>query len=181
MYKLLYKSEQFPVTKRPSTVMPEPGGPGGPLAPPIFCISVNPISTGEGRLSPPITTGTPNVFHLPAALSTVQLTSIKVSRQSRIVLQKNATCLLFLLASNCCQSTYPSRRQCDSLDHEINSLKKQARKGFLPLSAMQEIGYFQNLKNFFGIFFEIFQIFLEDFFWRIFLIKLLKSAKLFEY
>ena len=48
--------------------MPEPGGPGGPLAPPIFCRSVNPIQTGEGRLSPPITTGPPNVFHLPAAL-----------------------------------------------------------------------------------------------------------------
>ena len=29
---------------------------------------VNPIPTGEGRLSPPITTGTPNVFHLPAPL-----------------------------------------------------------------------------------------------------------------
>ena len=50
------------------SVMPEPGGPGGPLAPPIFGRSVNPIPTGEGRLSPPITTGTPNVFHLPASL-----------------------------------------------------------------------------------------------------------------
>ena len=50
------------------TVVPEPGGPGGPLAPPIFGRSVNPIPTGEGRLSPPITTGTPNVFHLPASL-----------------------------------------------------------------------------------------------------------------
>ena len=46
-----------------------PGGPGGPLAPPpIFGRSVNPIPTGEGRLSPSITTGTPNVFHLPASL-----------------------------------------------------------------------------------------------------------------
>ena len=42
--------------------MPEPGGPGGPLAPPIFGRSVNPIPTGEGRLSPPIATDTPNVF-----------------------------------------------------------------------------------------------------------------------
>ena len=50
-------------------VMPEPGGPGGPLAPPIFGTSVNPIRTGEGRLSPPITTGPLNVFHLPASLS----------------------------------------------------------------------------------------------------------------
>ena len=49
-----------------TAVVPEPGGPGGPLAPPIFGRSVNP--TGEGRLSPPITTGTPNVFHLPALL-----------------------------------------------------------------------------------------------------------------
>ena len=49
-------------------VMPEPGGPGGPLAPSIFGRSVNPIPTGKGRLSPPITTGTPNDFHLPASL-----------------------------------------------------------------------------------------------------------------
>ena len=49
-------------------VVPEPGGLGGPLAPPIFGGSVNPIPTGEGILSPPITTGTPNVFHLPASL-----------------------------------------------------------------------------------------------------------------
>ena len=37
--------------------------------PPIFGRSVNPIPTGEGRLSPPITTGTPNDFHLPASLA----------------------------------------------------------------------------------------------------------------
>ena len=43
-------------------VMPEPGGPGGPLALPIFVRSVNPIRTGEARLSPPITTGTPKFF-----------------------------------------------------------------------------------------------------------------------
>ena len=48
--------------------MPEPGGPGGPLAPPIFGRSVNPIQTEEGRLSPPITTGTPKVFSLAASL-----------------------------------------------------------------------------------------------------------------
>ena len=40
--------------------MPELGGPGGP---PIFGRSVNPIPTGEGRLSPPITTApTPQCF-----------------------------------------------------------------------------------------------------------------------
>ena len=37
----------------------------------IFGRSVNPIPTREGRLSPPITTGTPNVFHLPASLRTL--------------------------------------------------------------------------------------------------------------
>ena len=41
--------------------MPEPER-GGALAPPIFDRSVNPISTGEGRLSPPITTGNPQCF-----------------------------------------------------------------------------------------------------------------------
>ena len=45
-----------------------PGVPGRPLASQIFDRSVNPIPTGEGRLSPHITTGTPNVFHLPASL-----------------------------------------------------------------------------------------------------------------
>ena len=51
------------------TVMPELGGPGGPLAPPMFCRSVNPILTWEGKLSQPITTGPSNVFHLPASLN----------------------------------------------------------------------------------------------------------------
>ena len=49
--------------------MLEPGGPGGPLAPKIFDRSVNPIPAREDRLSPPITTGTPNVFHLLASMS----------------------------------------------------------------------------------------------------------------
>jgi hypothetical protein len=62
------RREGTTIFDRLSAVMPEPGGPGGPLAPPIFGRSVNPIPTGEGRLSPPITTGTPNVFHLPASL-----------------------------------------------------------------------------------------------------------------
>ena len=48
--------------------MPEPGG---PLAPTIFGRSVNPIPTKEGRLPPPITTGTPNVFHLQASLDKI--------------------------------------------------------------------------------------------------------------
>ena len=44
--------------------MPEPEGPGqGATAPQ----SVNPIPTGKGRLSPPISAGPPNVFHLPAS------------------------------------------------------------------------------------------------------------------
>ena len=45
--------------------MPKLGGPGGPLVPRRL---VNPIPTRKGRLSPSITTGTPNVFHLPASL-----------------------------------------------------------------------------------------------------------------
>ena len=56
-------------------VMPEPEGPGGPLAPPIFGRSVNPIPTGEDRLSPSITTGTANVFHLPASLKMIRKSS----------------------------------------------------------------------------------------------------------
>jgi hypothetical protein len=49
-------------------VVPELGGPGGPLAPPIFGRSVNPIETGCGQIMPTITTGPPKVFHLPASL-----------------------------------------------------------------------------------------------------------------
>ena len=37
--------------QRTLSVMLEPRGPGGPLAPPIFVRSVNPIPTGESRLS----------------------------------------------------------------------------------------------------------------------------------
>ena len=46
-------------------------GPKGPVAHPIIGKSVNPIQTGEGRLSPPITTGAPKVFHLLAALESM--------------------------------------------------------------------------------------------------------------
>ena len=65
------------------SVVPEPGGPGGPLAPPIFCRSVNPIRTREGRLSPPITTGLPNVFHLPASLHLDRVFGQKFTRNAK--------------------------------------------------------------------------------------------------
>ena len=59
------------------------GGQGGHCLPPsIFGRSVNPITTGEGRLFPPITTGTPNVFHLPASLLFDVETTIGVIRSS---------------------------------------------------------------------------------------------------
>jgi hypothetical protein len=48
--------------------MPKLGGPGGPLVPRRL---VNPIPTGEGRLYPSITIGTPNVFHLTASLKSI--------------------------------------------------------------------------------------------------------------
>ena len=54
-------------------VVPEPGGPGGPLAPPIFGRSVNPIWTGEDRLSPPITTGPPPQCFSPSYSTGVNL------------------------------------------------------------------------------------------------------------
>ena len=69
------------------TVMPEPGGPGGPLAPPMFGRSVNPIPTGEGRLSPPITTGTPNVFHLPASLFRIEIDQLCLKKISGHLIQ----------------------------------------------------------------------------------------------
>ena len=42
----------------PLTVMPEPRGPEGPLAPPIFGRSVNPSPTRGGRFCTPFTTST---------------------------------------------------------------------------------------------------------------------------
>ena len=47
------------------------GARGATGLPPTFGRSINPILTGEGRLYPPITTGTPNVFHLPASLNKI--------------------------------------------------------------------------------------------------------------
>ena len=58
--------------------MPELGGPGGPLAPPIFGRSVNPIPTGGGQIMPTISTGPPKVFHLPASLKGISWMSKKV-------------------------------------------------------------------------------------------------------
>ena len=53
-------------------LMPELGGKGrGTTGLPISGRSVNPIPTGDEKLSPPITTGTPNFFHLPASLKCV--------------------------------------------------------------------------------------------------------------
>ena len=43
-------------------------GAGRAYAFPDFGRSVNPIPTMGGRLCPPFTCGTPNVFHLPASL-----------------------------------------------------------------------------------------------------------------
>ena len=45
-----------------TAVVPELGGPGGPLAPPIFGRSVNPIPTGGGQIMPTISTGPPQSF-----------------------------------------------------------------------------------------------------------------------
>ena len=57
------------IGKKLCPVMPEPGVPGVPLAPPpIFGRSVNPIPTEVGQIMPTITTGPPKVFHLPASL-----------------------------------------------------------------------------------------------------------------
>ena len=71
-------------------------------------------------------------------------------------------------------------------------LMKEAQKGFQPLSAIKEVEYFQNLRNFLknclGNFLEGFfgrkifgGFFWEDFFGRNSFFTLLKSTKLFEY
>ena len=50
-------------------VMPEPGGPGGPLAPPIFGSSVDPILTRGGQIMPTNYYKLPKNCHLPASLN----------------------------------------------------------------------------------------------------------------
>ena len=47
-----------------------PGGQGGPCPPPpqYLAYQLTRFQPGEGEIFPPITTGTPNVFHLPASL-----------------------------------------------------------------------------------------------------------------
>ena len=65
---------------------------------PIFGSSVNPNSTGEGRLSPPITTGPhPDLFHLPAPLTYVHyfsktVISDSISFKNRFIYQPIAPC-----------------------------------------------------------------------------------------
>ena len=65
---VLFFAVEAPVTL---AVMPEPerGGGRDPTDPPIFGQSANPFPIGKGRLSPSITTGTPNIFHLLASLN----------------------------------------------------------------------------------------------------------------
>ena len=48
--------------------MPESGGQGGHWPPQYLTDQLTLFQPGVGRLSPPITSGTPNVFHLPASL-----------------------------------------------------------------------------------------------------------------
>ena len=57
-------------------------------------------------------------------------------------------------------------------------LMKEAQKGFQPLSAIKEVEYFQNLRNFLK---NCLGNFLEDFLGRNSFFTLLKSTKLFEY
>ena len=50
------------------SAMPEPEGEGGQWPHQYLADQLSLFIRGEGRSSPPITNGTPNVFHLPASL-----------------------------------------------------------------------------------------------------------------
>ena len=71
------------------------GGAGGATGPPIFCRSFNPIRTREVRLSPTITTGPPNVFHLPASLHDIFFTG-RLDNQAICIIPKKYTRRLIL-------------------------------------------------------------------------------------
>ena len=61
-FSVINSAKQGDSTTGEVSVMPEPGGARGATGPPIFGRSVNPILTGEGRLSPTIASGTPIFF-----------------------------------------------------------------------------------------------------------------------
>ena len=71
-YEQSFWPEQIAIKKGTYMIKNSDAGTGGARGttdpPPIFGISVNPILTWKGRLSPPITTGPPNFFHIPASL-----------------------------------------------------------------------------------------------------------------
>ena len=69
-------------------------GARGATAPPIVGRPVNPIPTGEGRLSPPVTPGTPNVFHLPASLHR-ELEQMEEKLKAILTMDKKYTGLKF--------------------------------------------------------------------------------------
>ena len=70
----MYVSSGSSVNVHAFAVVPEPGGPGGPLAPPIFGKSVNPIPTGGWQIIPTYYYWPPpKVFHLPASLYYVRV------------------------------------------------------------------------------------------------------------
>ena len=54
------------------TVMPEPGGPGGPMPPQYLADHLTRFQPEGGRLFSPITTGTTNFFHLPPSLHLIR-------------------------------------------------------------------------------------------------------------
>ena len=54
-----------------TAVIPEPGGPGGPLASQYLAAQLTLFQPVEGRLSPSSTTGPPKLFHLPASLGRI--------------------------------------------------------------------------------------------------------------
>ena len=51
------------------SVVPEPGGPGGPLAPQYLADQLTIFEPGGGQIIPTYYYWPPNVFHLPAPLN----------------------------------------------------------------------------------------------------------------
>ena len=54
-----------------TAVMPEPGGPGGPLALQYLAAQLNQFQPVEGRLSSSSNTGPPKLFHLPTLIGRI--------------------------------------------------------------------------------------------------------------
>jgi hypothetical protein len=104
--------------------VPELGGPGGPLAPPIFGRAVNPIPTGGGQIIPHLLLLAPQNFS-PSGITDLEKKQIKETRRCDLHLKS-------------CYRRLDSKFEfCSYLNHVRRAVKITFNK--------KEVGLFINL------------------------------------